>query len=182
MAGSKTPAAGGAVAARKLARERIAATQEERRKRDEQNTQDLAAFFVSASKVDDAAAKRDAAIAAANAGFASAESTAIGEQAAALARIKDRGATQSEIADLTGLSVDRVGRLLKAAAAGARVADGKQSASKPKPEPVVAADPAPAESAPADTAAADAAASGGDGSGSAGETLGAGAAVPASAS
>ncbi|MFI7524565.1 hypothetical protein [Nocardia salmonicida] len=141
MAGSKKPAPAGAVAARKLARERMAAAQDERRKLEELNTEDLATFFVQSGKVDDAARKRDAAIAAAHTAFSAAESTAHGEQAAALGRIRDRGTAQTELAGLTGLTAGEVQRLLKAASAAAPVvAAPKKAASKPQPAASKAAD------------------------------------------
>ncbi|SUH71940.1 hypothetical protein [Nocardia africana] len=66
----------GAVGARKLARERMAAALEARRRREEQNTKDLEEFYVLGSKIDAAAAKRDAAIAAAHKAYTEAEASA----------------------------------------------------------------------------------------------------------
>jgi hypothetical protein len=48
--------AGGAVGARKLAREKMASAMEARRKHEELNTRDLETFYVLATKIDAAAA------------------------------------------------------------------------------------------------------------------------------
>ncbi|MCC3318452.1 hypothetical protein [Nocardia africana] len=106
----------GAVGARKLARERMAAALEARRRREEQNTKDLEEFYVLGSKIDAAAAKRDAAIAAAHKAYTEAEASALDEQGAALRRIRDRNTPQAELLEMTGLGTGELQRLLRRAA------------------------------------------------------------------
>ncbi|NKY88908.1 hypothetical protein [Nocardia veterana] len=106
----------GAVGARKLARERMAAALEARRRREEQNTKDLEEFYVLGSKIDAAAAKRDAAIAAAHKAYTEAEASALDEQGAALRRIRDRNTPQAELLEMTGLGTGELQRLLRRSA------------------------------------------------------------------
>ena len=111
MAASKQ--ATGAVGARKLARERMAAAMEARRKREEENTKDLEAFYVQAGRVDAAAAKRDAAIEAAHATYSKSEAAALDAQGASLRSIRDRNTPQAELTEMTGLSAGELQKLLK---------------------------------------------------------------------
>ncbi|ATL72491.1 hypothetical protein [Nocardia terpenica] len=123
----KKPVAG-AVGARKLAREKMAAAMEARRKREEANTKDLEAFYVLLSKVDAAASKRDAAIAAANAAYAAAETALLDEQGAALRSIRDRNTPQAELLEMTGLSPGELQKLLKRSAPAAKSAPAAPAA------------------------------------------------------
>lgn len=112
----KKPATSGAVGARKLAREKMAAAQAARREREEQNTRDLETYYVLGSKIDGAATKRDAAIAAAHATYATTEQAVLDEQGAALRSIRDRNTPQAELLDMTGLTAGELQKLLKRSA------------------------------------------------------------------
>lgn len=101
------------VAARKLAREKMATVLEAQRKRDEQNVTDLETFYTQAKKIDAAAAKRDAVITAAHATYTDAVRNALDTQGTALRAIRARGTSQSDLRDMTGLPAGELRKLLK---------------------------------------------------------------------
>ncbi|MGW4355532.1 hypothetical protein ACWELJ_25935 [Nocardia sp. NPDC004582] len=111
MADKKTGS--GAVGARKLAREKMAAALESRRKREAANTADLESFYVASSRIDTATDKLDAAIEAAERAFAETEAAALDEQGEALRKIRERGTPQSELLEMTGLTAGELQKLLK---------------------------------------------------------------------
>ncbi|WP_331722980.1 hypothetical protein [Nocardia sp. NBC_00511] len=110
-----TKPAGPAVVARKTARERMAAVTKANRDREHADAADLAQVLKASSTVARAATRRDTAIADAHQTYLSAASAVEAEQAAALARIKGRGTDESTLAELTGLDVGEVRRLLRLA-------------------------------------------------------------------
>ncbi|MEV6071983.1 hypothetical protein AB0L82_36045 [Nocardia sp. NPDC052001] len=105
--------AGAAVSAAKLARERMAAVAAAHREQEQANLADVAAFLKAAGAVDKAAVRRDTAIATATQTYEQAVATAEGEQAAALRRIRERGASESELVALTGLEAGQLRALLR---------------------------------------------------------------------
>ena len=117
-----------------MARERMSAAMEARRKREEANTKDLEKFYFHGGKVDAAAAKRDAAIAAAHETYRKAESAALDAQGAALRSIRDRNTPQGELTEMTGLSAGELQKLLKRSAPTARPATPAEPAPRPKRE------------------------------------------------
>ncbi|WP_327146814.1 hypothetical protein [Nocardia sp. NBC_01327] len=131
---------GDRVTARQTARARMAEVAAANRKREEENTGDLTAFLKSSTAVERAATRRDAAIAAANDTYTAAGAAAEREQADALARIKNRGTSETDLAELAGLDVVEVRRLLRL------VAPPKKATPKvvkpPATAPVAVAEPA----------------------------------------
>lgn len=107
------------MSAAREARERMAEMAKAARKREADTTADLTAYLQAAAGLAKAAGKRDAAIAAADQTYRKAEAAAREQQAGALRRIRDRGATDTEIATLTGLEIGKVRALLKAGTGGA---------------------------------------------------------------
>lgn len=124
---------GAAVSAAKLARERMAELADKRREVKALDTEDLAAYLRGSDAVVRAETKRDTTIAAANKDFETAVTDAHNAQAAALQRIHARGVTsESELAELAGLGVAELRKLLRAtvtAAAPVKRAPRKGTAS-----------------------------------------------------
>ena len=108
--------ASGAVAARRLAREKMTAALEARRKREEDNTKDLERFYVLDSRIEAAAAKLNAVIAAARAAHTETVAALHDEQGAALRSIRERSTPQAELLEMTGLTSGELQKLLKRAA------------------------------------------------------------------
>lgn len=130
---------GVAVAARKLARDRMAAANIELRRKQAADTEDLAAFFTFDVALGKAGEKRDATIEAAEATYAQAQTRVRDGQGDTLRRMRERGSTEEELATLTGLELREVRALLKPPAATAA-----KPKPKPKTAPVVVADGSPA--------------------------------------
>ena len=105
--------AGAATAARKRAREAVAAALQAQRERIEANETDLETVLRHQDELDSATEVRDTAIAKAHALYERTTSEALGAASAALQQIKERGLTDSEVGDLTGLSPANVRKFLK---------------------------------------------------------------------
>lgn len=136
-----------AVEARKLARENMAAKLKAQQERDRQNEADLTTFFELDATVAKAAEQRDAVITKAHADYVAATTGAQVGQAEALGKMKDRGLAESELAELTGLTLSEVRKTLKAKpAVSAPVASPAKTENKPQPAAAEPAEPAePAE-------------------------------------